>query len=129
MFILFTHINWDLLVNKNFFSFFDVITRIRNANLVRSRIVYILKSKLTVSIIQILKSEGFIDSFEFVKVISLNKSTHCRELICVHLKFRDFNRSPYINCIKRVSKPGVRVYVNSSNVPKVLGGIGIAVFV
>lgn len=110
-------------------SFFDTITRIRNANLVKSRNVYILKSNLTVSIIKILKSEGFIDSFEFLKVHSLNQKVSSKEIICVHLKFKGFNQKPYINFIKRISKPGVRVYVSWSNLPKVLGGIGVAVLV
>lgn len=99
-----------------------MITRIRNANQIKSRLVYILESNLTLSIVKILKSEGFIENFEVI-----HQRVFFKKVICVYLKFKGFGQKPYINCITRISKPGVRVYTNSSNIPKVLGGIGIAV--
>nr|YP_009540884.1 ribosomal protein S8 [Phacus inflexus]AYQ93319.1 ribosomal protein S8 [Phacus inflexus] len=99
----------------------DMLTRIRNANLVKLPKVNILQTDLTISISNILKEEGFIDSFETNYLIS--NVPH----LVINLKFKNLKQKPYITSLKRVSKPGIRVYVKASNIPKVLGGVGIVV--
>ena len=109
------------------FIHFDMLARIRNANLVKSRSVVILRTKLTLNICQILKQEGFIDSFEEFGDIVFTETGFFHKFISLNLKYKGIKQKPYITCLKRISKPGFRVYVNQNNVPKVLGGIGVAV--
>ena len=95
-----------------------MLSRIRNANLVGFEKVLVPYTKINFSIAKILRDEGFIDSFE-----------DNTDFISIKLKFKKGLKSkPYISFIKRVSKPGLRVYVNVNNIPKVLGGIGVAIF-
>jgi len=95
----------------------DMLSRIRNANLVGFEKVYVPYTRINLSIVKILKQEGFIDSFE-----------DNSDFISIKLKFKKgLKTKPYISFIRRVSKPGLRVYVNVNNIPKVLGGIGIAI--
>lgn len=98
----------------------DMLTRIRNANLVRHQIVQVIKSKTTFSISQILQEEGYISSFEEIE-ISNNKYI----LIC--LKYQGRKRQPVITELKRISKPGLRIYVNSKNLPTVVNNLGMAI--
>ena len=98
----------------------DILTRIRNANMVKHRIVQIPKTKISLAITKILKDEGFIhdfESYEKKKVKSLLLS----------LKYMEPSREPVISKIERVSKPGLRVYANSKTLPKILGNLGIAI--
>lgn len=104
--------------------FMDMLTRIRNSNLRRSRKVKIIRTKLTFNIAKILKQEGFIESFDVVS--SVEKNCPC-SFILITLKFKGLKQKPYITELKRISKPGFRVYVNHKNIPTVLGGVGIAV--
>lgn len=104
-----------------------MLARIKNANTVKSRTVVVLRTKLTLNISQILKQEGFIDSFEEFGDIILTETGFFYKFILLNLKYKGVKQKPYITQLKRVSKPGFRVYVNQNNVPKVLGGIGIAV--
>ncbi|MDU2065016.1 MAG: 30S ribosomal protein S8 [Sporomusaceae bacterium] len=97
----------------------DLLTRIRNANSVYHDKVEIPASNIKRAVAEILKSEGFIKDFE---CISDNK----QGVIRVSLKYGP-NREKVINGIKRISKPGLRVYVKSTHLPRVLGGLGIAV--
>lgn len=94
----------------------DTLTRIRNANLVKHQIVEIPRTKMSKSIISILKEEGFIEDFEIFE----NEI-----LIC--LKYKGKLRKPIISKIKRISRPGLRIYSNSKNLPKVLNNLGIAI--
>nr|YP_009541129.1 ribosomal protein S8 [Lepocinclis steinii]AYQ93617.1 ribosomal protein S8 [Lepocinclis steinii] len=104
----------------------DMLTRIRNANLVGLEKVLVPYTNVNFDIIKILKDEGFIDSFDRVKEEKPNSSK--LDFISINLKFKKgLKQKPYISFMKRVSKPGLRVYVNSHNIPKVWGGIGIAV--
>lgn len=104
-----------------------MLTRIRNANLVGLEKVLVPYTNVNFDIIRILKDEGFIDSFDRVKGEKLKSSK--LDFISINLKFKKgLKQKPYISFLKRVSKPGLRVYVNSHNIPKVWGGIGIAVF-
>nr|YP_009396044.1 ribosomal protein S8 [Dasya naccarioides]ARW65230.1 ribosomal protein S8 [Dasya naccarioides] len=98
----------------------DMLTRIRNANLAKHQIVQITSTKLTKNIIKVLKEEGFIYEFEeFGENIKNN--------LIVSLKYKGKNKKPVITELQRISKPGFRVYANHKNLPKVLGGMGIAI--
>lgn len=97
----------------------DMLTRIRNANSVNHDKVEIPGSKIKEAIAAILKAEGFIKDFE---VIADNK----QNVIRVALKY-GANREKVISGIKRISKPGLRVYSQKDQLPRVLGGLGIAI--
>nr|YP_009296537.1 ribosomal protein S8 [Thorea hispida]AOM65472.1 ribosomal protein S8 [Thorea hispida] len=98
----------------------DMLTRIRNANLAKHQIVQVPSTKITKNIIRVLKEEGFIEYFEEV-----NETLQVFLLIC--LKYKGKKRQSVITCLKRVSKPGLRVYANHKEIPRVLGGLGIAI--
>lgn len=97
----------------------DMLTRLRNANSVYHEKVEIPGSKIKVAIANILKEEGFIKDFDFVQD---NK----QGLLRVNLKYGP-NREKVITGIKRISKPGLRVYAKNDQLPRVLGGLGIAI--
>jgi len=97
----------------------DMLTRIRNANMVHHDKVEMPGSGLKRSIAQILKSEGFIRDFDWVEDSK-------QGVLRLYLKYGP-NREKVINGIKRISKPGLRVYVGRDEVPKVLGGLGVAI--
>ncbi len=98
----------------------DMLTRIRNACLVRHSTTNVPTTKMTRSIARVLKEEGFIEDFEEVGE-GINKH------LAISLKYKQKNRQPIIRTLKRVSKPGLRVYSNRKELPRVLGGIGIAI--
>lgn len=98
----------------------DVLTRIRNANMVKHQIVQIPSTKMSIAIISILKEEGFIEDFE-------SYIENSRKFLLVSLKYKGQQREPVIEKIERVSKPGLRVYAKSRKLPKVLGDLGIAI--
>lgn len=100
-------------------SIADMLTRIRNANSVYHDKVEIPGSKIKEAIALILKNEGFIRDYE---VIADNK----QNVIKVSLKY-GANREKVISGLKRISKPGLRVYSQKDQLPKVLGGLGIAI--
>ena len=98
----------------------DMLTRIRNAHLARHQIVHVPATKLTRRIIKVLSEEGFISSFDEI-------AEDLQNYLLISLKYRGKNKKPVITALKRVSKPGLRVYANHKELPKVLGGIGIAI--
>jgi len=98
----------------------DMLTRIRNANMVKHQIVQVPTTKMSLAIAAILKEEGFIEDFEVYKEEKEN-------YILLSLKYKGQNREPVICTIKRVSKPGLRVYTNAKQLPKVLNNLGIAI--
>jgi small subunit ribosomal protein S8 len=98
----------------------DMLTRIRNANLARHQTVDIPSTKMTRSIAQVLKDEGFIG--EMSETVDGIKRT-----LTVKLKYKGKTREPIIRNLTRISKPGLRVYSNRKDLPRVLGGIGIAI--
>lgn len=98
----------------------DTLTRIRNANLAKHQIVQIPATKMTRNIVKVLKEEGFI--YQFEEIIE-----NLRNYIVISLKYKGKNKQPIITELKRISKPGLRVYANHKELPKVLGGIGIAI--
>ncbi|WJY27023.1 MULTISPECIES: 30S ribosomal protein S8 [Sporosarcina] len=96
----------------------DMLTRIRNANMVRHEKLEVPASNLKKEIAEILKREGFIRDVEYVED---NK----QGIIRIFLKYGK-NEERVITGLKRISKPGLRVYAKSNEVPKVLNGLGIA---
>nr|BDA97347.1 ribosomal protein S8 [Cryptomonas curvata] len=98
----------------------DMLTRLRNANLAKHQIVEVPSTKMTRNIASILLEEGFIQSFE-----EIGESFNSQLLLS--LKYKGKNRQPVITALRRVSKPGLRVYANRKELPRVLGGLGIAV--
>lgn len=97
----------------------DMLTRIRNANMVRHEKVEIPASTIKKEIARILKEEGFIRDAEFVED---NK----QGIIRLFLKYGP-NNERVITGLKRISKPGLRVYAKNNEVPRVLGGLGLAI--
>lgn len=97
----------------------DMLTRIRNANTVRHETVEIPASTIKKEIAEILKKEGFIRDAEYIED---NK----QGIIRVFLKYGP-NNERVITGLKRISKPGLRVYTKSNEIPRVLGGLGIAI--
>lgn len=97
----------------------DMLTRIRNANTVRHETVEIPASTIKKEIAEILKKEGFIRDAEYIED---NK----QGIIRVFLKYGP-NNERVITGLKRISKPGLRVYTKSTEIPRVLGGLGIAI--
>ena len=98
----------------------DMLTRIRNANMVRHQIVQIPATKMSLAIAQILKEEGFIKDFE-------SYTEESRNHLLLSLKYSGKSRKPVIVKIERISKPGLRVYANSKKLPRVLDNLGIAI--
>ncbi len=98
----------------------DMLTRIRNANKMKFEEVSIPSSKIKESIAVILKNEGFINDFEIIKDNSLMN-------LKVYLKYKGEDKKQVITGIKRISKPGLRVYSKKEDIPRVLGGLGIAI--
>ncbi|TSB44863.1 30S ribosomal protein S8 [Alkalicoccobacillus porphyridii] len=96
----------------------DMLTRIRNANLVRHEKLELPASTIKKEIADILKREGFIRDFEYIED---NK----QGVIRIFLKYGSTNER-VITGLKRISKPGLRVYAKSGELPRVLGGLGIA---
>jgi small subunit ribosomal protein S8 len=101
----------------------DMLTRIRNGNLAKNRIVQVPLTKVTRNITKVLVAEGLIESFEELKN-GLNSS------LFLSLKYYGKERKPSIEKIQRISKPGLRIYSSSKNmsqfVPKYSGGFGTA---
>lgn len=98
----------------------DMLTRIRNANMARHQTTKIPATKMTRSIARVLQEEGFIAEFE-------EEQEGVKRNLVVSLKYKGKTRQPLITALKRVSKPGLRVYSNRKELPRVLGGIGIAI--
>lgn len=98
----------------------DMLTRIRNATMVKHQIVQIPATKMSLAIASILKEEGFIEDFE-------NYTENQFKYLLISLKYIGKSRQPVICKIKRVSKPGLRVYSNSKKLPRVLDNLGIAI--
>ena len=96
----------------------DMLTRVRNANQMRYKEVEVPASKMKNEIARILKSEGFIVDYKV-------KKNNIQDILVLSLKYVDKER--VITGLKRISKPGLRVYVKAEEVPSVLNGLGIAI--
>ena len=98
----------------------DMLTRIRNANAAKHDTVDIPVSKMKLAIANILLDEGYIAKYEIT-------GEGVQQMIHVTLKYGKDKNEKIISGIKRISKPGLRVYAGSDEMPKVLGGLGIAI--
>lgn len=99
----------------------DMLTRIRNANQMRHATVALPASKLKKSIADILKAEGYINEVELVK----DKTD--KDVLKLSLKYDKETNQRVITGLKRISKPGLRVYAKAEEMPRVLSGLGIAI--
>ena len=97
----------------------DMLTRIRNARMVKFESLEMPYSKLRSGVAEILKKEGYIQDYQVIK-------DNRQGVLKISLKY-DQHRNSVISGLKRVSKPGCRVYVKSDNIPKVMSGLGIAI--
>ncbi|MFN3927082.1 MAG: 30S ribosomal protein S8 [Pseudanabaenaceae cyanobacterium] len=98
----------------------DMLTRIRNASIAKQETVTVPVTRMTSSIAKVLKQEGYIAEVEEV-------GTGVDRRLVLYLKYQGRHKQPIINMLRRVSRPGLRVYSNHRDLPKVLGGIGIAI--
>ncbi len=101
----------------------DMLTRIRNANMVYHESVDIPLSKMKLEIAKILKQEGYIKDYEVIDEVV--KGTK-KPILRIYLKYGP-NKERVIQGIKKISKPGRRIYVGKDKLPKVMGGYGIAI--
>ncbi len=97
----------------------DMLTRIRNANQMKYKEVEVPASTIKEEIARILKEEGFISGYKI-------KKNNIQNIIVLSLKYGD-NKERVITGLKRISKPGLRVYAKANELPRVLNGLGIAV--
>ncbi len=98
----------------------DMLTRIRNANTAKHDTVDIPASKMKVAIADILVNEGYIEKYDMVEENGF-------QTMHITLKYTQNKSEKIITGIKRISKPGLRVYAGKNDIPKVLGGLGIAI--
>ncbi|WP_010521649.1 30S ribosomal protein S8 [Aquimarina agarivorans] len=98
----------------------DFLTRIRNANAAKHRVVEIPASKVKKEITKILFDQGYILSYKF-------EDTTAQGSIKIALKYNKFTKEPVIQELQRISKPGLRKYAGSSEIPRILNGLGIAI--
>ena len=98
----------------------DMLTRIRNANQLKYDTVDVIGTKMTCEIARILKEEGFISDYKLVEATNGNTLT-------LNLKYTEDKKTRVITGLKRISKPGLRVYVKNDEIPQVLNGLGIAI--
>lgn len=97
----------------------DFLTRVRNANMAKHDTVEVPSSKLKLAIAEILKKEGFVKGYE-------HKKDNKQGVLKLYLRYGP-NSTRVISGMKRISKPGLRVYAKKDELPKVLGGLGVAV--
>ena len=100
-------------------SLSDMLARIKNAHLARKSFTSCYKSKLNTNVLNVLKEEGYIRDFKDIEIRKGISNTQ------IDLKY--YNGTPVIKNIKRVSKPGIRVYSKISDLPKIYGGLGISI--
>ena len=106
----------------------DVLTQIRNAIAVKHRFVIIPKTRMSLAITKVLQKEGYILSYEEFEKTNTN-GENSWPIIAIGLKYSETgrNRKSVITTLKRVSKPGLRVYAGSNDLPNILGNFGIAI--
>ena len=119
----------------------DVLTRIRNAGMVKSATVRIPLTRLSQQLCQILEREGYIASFQRDSETTTERALKGTEsatgpvdgsarpvaFLSIHLKYSGPSRKPCITNLRRVSTPGLRIYTNAQDIPKVLGGMGVLI--
>ena len=99
----------------------DMLTRIRNASVARHRELTLPSSRIKREIARILADEGFIESWE-----TRSDPDSVQEQLVLRLKYVE-GRTPVVSGLKRISKPGLRVYARKTEIPRVLGGLGVAI--
>ncbi len=104
----------------------DMLTRIRNASAVNSASVVMPMSKIKFAIAKILSTEGWVGNVEIVKMKGEKNKTGGFDELRIYLKYND-NKKSVIRNIKRISKPGLRIYSTKETLPKVLNNLGIAI--
>jgi small subunit ribosomal protein S8 len=97
----------------------DMLTRIRNASMARHRELTLPSSRIKREIARILVDEGFVESFT-------TQQDGVQETLTVQLKYVE-GKTPVVSGLKRISKPGLRVYARKTEIPRVLGGLGLAI--
>ena len=97
----------------------DMLARIKNAHKAKKSFTSCFKSKLNLNVLMVLKEEGYIRDFKDVEVR--------KGISNIKIDLKYYNGSPVIKNIKRVSKPGIRVYSKISDLPKIYGGLGISI--
>jgi small subunit ribosomal protein S8 len=97
----------------------DMLTRIRNASMARHRELTLPSSRIKRDIARILVEEGFIEAYA-------TSQDGVQELLTIHLKYVE-GKTPVVSGLKRISKPGLRVYARKTEIPRVLGGLGTAI--
>ena len=95
----------------------DMLTRIRNAQMAEKTVVSMPSSKLKAAVAKVLKDEGYIADFQV--------SGDIKQQLSIELKY--FEGKPVIEELKRVSRPGLRIYKRTTDLPKVMGGLGVAI--
>ena len=99
----------------------DYLTRIRNASLTGHKVVEIPSSKMKIEITKILFDEGYIMSYKIVEI------KDNQDIIKIALKYDGLKNEPVIRKIQRISRPGLRKYSGSKNIPRILNGLGISI--
>jgi small subunit ribosomal protein S8 len=97
----------------------DMLTRIRNAILAKHETVMVPASRMKLSIVRILKEEGFITDYEVIR-------GKPERVINIHLKYLDGSQ-PAISGLKRVSRPGLKTYIKQKEIPRIYGGLGVTI--
>ena len=97
----------------------DMLTRIRNAIMAKHDSVLVPISRTKLAIAKVLKDEGFIQEYEVLRA-------RPQRMLKIRLKYKD-QKGSFISVLERVSKPGLRVYVNSREIPRLYGGMGVAI--
>ena len=100
-------------------SLSDMLARIKNAHKARKSVTLCFKSKLNINVLSVLKDEGYIRDFKDVEIR--------KGISSIQIDLKYYNGTPVIKNIKRVSKPGIRVYSKISELPKKYGGLGISI--
>ena len=95
----------------------DILTQIRNANIVKSPSIVIINTKISYQLSKILKREGFIKNFNSLS----------NKYLVLYLKYKGKEREPILTNLKRISKPGCRIYSKYKEIPIILGGLGILI--
>lgn len=103
-------------------TLFDMLSRIRNAILNKSSKVYIPQTRMTISIANVLFEEGYISSI--IKGFVFDS----KKYFCIRLKYTSYNNYSYITYLSRTSTSGLRFYSRWKKLPKILGGMGITIF-
>jgi len=98
----------------------DMLTRIRNAGKSKQPVVVMPSSNLKVALADVLKRDGYIADYEV-------EGDEIKKTLTLQLKYHGKDKAPVIEGLKRISKPSCRIYVKSSEIPRVLGGLGVAV--